>query len=92
MVPRITPGSLVVVDKVSVRVRGVRVGEIVVLVSDSRWLIKRVKSVSERHGAEMVYVVGDNEGNSFDSRMFGAVPVRGVIGRVVCSVRRSWRW
>ena len=46
-----------------------------------RLLVKRVSEVDHRSG--LVTVVGDNPGASTDSRVFGPVPRRAVVGRVV---------
>ena len=47
----------------------------------SRLLVKRVAAVDRRN--QRVTVVGDNPGASTDSRVFGPVARRAVVGRVV---------
>jgi nickel-type superoxide dismutase maturation protease len=78
MAPTLTGGDRLLV----VRSRGLRIGDIVV-VSDprpgDRVLVKRVVSVA----GDAVEVVGDNPGSSTDSRSFGPVDRRAVMGRVV---------
>jgi signal peptidase I len=39
-----------------------------------------------------LFALGDNRGDSLDSRQFGAVPTRRVIGRVVARVWPPGRW
>ena len=46
-----------------------------------RLLVKRVAGVDRR--SRLVTVLGDNPGSSTDSRDFGPVPLRSVLGRVV---------
>lgn len=52
-------------------------------------LIKRVHHVVYDEGETYYYVLGDNRGNSTDSRSFGLVPARRVVGRALLVVY-SW--
>jgi nickel-type superoxide dismutase maturation protease len=78
MAPTLTGGDRLLV----VRSHEIRIGDIVA-VSDprpgDRVLVKRVASVA----GDAVEVVGDNPAGSTDSRSFGAVDRRAVMGRVV---------
>jgi nickel-type superoxide dismutase maturation protease len=59
-----------------------RVGEVVVATDPrepARWLVKRVRAVA----GDDVTVVGDRPEASTDSRTFGPIPRRNVIGRPV---------
>ena len=86
MVPALKSGEYVVVDTVAYRWRSPAKGDIV-LARDprepSRMIVKRVGG---RVGRERVVLLGDNPEESTDSRSFGPVPRRAVIGRIV------WRY
>ncbi|MDQ6615182.1 MAG: S26 family signal peptidase [Actinomycetota bacterium] len=63
---------------------GLRVGDIVAVPDPrdrGRLLVKRVRSLD--HGQNLVTVEGDNPDQSTDSRVFGPVPRRSVVGRAV---------
>jgi nickel-type superoxide dismutase maturation protease len=74
MEPALQPG-----DRLLVVARRPRVGDVVALQHDGRVLVKRVAAIDGRH----VTVHGDNADASTDSRSFGAVSLRSVLGRAV---------
>ncbi|MGA8543220.1 MAG: S26 family signal peptidase [Thermoplasmata archaeon] len=81
MRPTLEPGDRLLVDLRAYRDRLPRAGEIVVLVdpeAPERWLVKRVASVDS--GAGTIDVRGDATEHARDSRRFGPVPLRSVIG------------
>ena len=83
MVPTLLPGDRLLVDRRAYRDRLPEVGEIVVLLDPeepARWLVKRVAAVDAR--ARSVEVRGDAADAARDSRRFGPVPARSVVGRV----------
>ncbi len=83
MLPTLRPGDRLLVDPRAYRHRPPRPGEIVVLVdpeNPSRWLVKRVSTVDTAAGT--VEVRGDAAAMARDSRRFGPVPTRSLIGRV----------
>jgi len=83
MRPTLLPGDRLLVDRRAYRDRPPRVGELVVLVDPedlNRWLVKRVSRVDPAGGS--VEVRGDAAEMARDSRRFGPVPARSVIGRV----------
>ncbi len=87
MWPSLAPGDIVVY----VRGLEVREGTIVVVdLPEHGLIVKRVAAAGGRSlaGFEPVpegscFLVGDNRGNSYDSRFFGPIPQRLVVGRVV---------
>lgn len=84
MLPTLRPGDRLLVDRGAYRDRAPRPGEIVVLVDPeepSRWLVKRVSAVDV--AGERVEVRGDAAAVARDSRRFGPVATRSLIGRVV---------
>jgi signal peptidase I len=92
MLPAIRPGDRLLVDPVAYRDRPPARGEILVLDDPERpgrHLVKRVGAVAgemTESGASVpsgtVYVLGDARDRSRDSRSFGPVPLRAVIGQV----------
>lgn len=83
MMPTLRAGDRLLVDTAAYRDRPPDVGEIVVLVDPeqpSRWLVKRVVRVDP--SADTVDVRGDSTETARDSRRFGPVPFRSVVGRV----------
>lgn len=86
MLPTLHPGDWVLVDEHAYRRRMPRRGHIVVAADPrepSRHLVKRVSGV-DLHGS--VRLEGDNAEESTDSRQFGPVPARNLLGRV------RWRY
>jgi nickel-type superoxide dismutase maturation protease len=80
MLPAFAPGDRLIV----VPVLRLRRGDVVALTDPrepSRLLVKRVASVDPV--ARVVNVLGDNRPASTDSRAFGPVPWRSVVGRAV---------
>jgi nickel-type superoxide dismutase maturation protease len=80
MLPAFAPGDRLIV----VPAMRLRRGDVVALTDPrepSRLLVKRVASVDRV--ARVVSVLGDNQHASTDSRVFGPVPWRSVIGRAV---------
>lgn len=119
MEPTLRPGSVVLVDKVGPRLRGVHREDIVVFASpqDGREAVKRVVAVAGQQVAirdadlyvdgrlvvepqvdrsridglwfgpvtvpdRAVFVLGDSRSGSVDSRVYGAVPLGSISGRV----------
>ena len=81
MLPAIRDGDYVIAIGWHGRVRR---GDVVVLMhpAGTMLLVKRVDAVD----AESVYVVGDNLAESKDSRHFGAVRRKSLLGKVVAVV------
>ena len=80
MLPTLEPGDRLVVVRLP-PFWPLSVGQLVAVPDPrdrSRLLVKRVRSVA----GGSVEVRGDNEGSSTDSRHFGLLPRRGVVGRV----------
>ena len=74
MRPTLAPGDRLVVVRLPLRV-----GDVVALQHDGRTIVKRVASID----GDAITVLGDNLGASTDSRTFGPVPRRAVLGRAV---------
>ena len=81
MLPTLKPGDQVLVDVKTHLRRSLRPSEIVLFRQPNGELLmaKRIQSIDK----EGLWVCGDNESQSSDSRDFGRVPMANVIG-VVC--------
>ena len=96
MAPAVLKGDRVFADKTAYRRNAPKKGDIIVFVGPddrSKVFIKRIEglpgdfvmssgSTREQVPHGMVYVLGDNKDQSIDSREFGFVPLRDVIGKV----------
>jgi nickel-type superoxide dismutase maturation protease len=83
MLPTLRPGDRLLLDPRAYRVRSPRVGEIVVVTdpeASDRWLVKRVAFVYAAEGT--IDLRGDAADSARDSRQFGRVSTRAVVGRV----------
>ncbi len=81
MLPTVSPGERVLVNKAAYWLRSPRPGDLVVVRDPrlpSRWLLKRLEAPSD----DGWLVAGDNEDASTDSRAFGPVPRRLIAGKV----------
>ena len=82
MVPALWPGDRLLVDPAAYRYRLPERGEVVVVADPEgrvRWLVKRVEAVAP--ASATLQLAGDAGASSRDSRQFGPVPVRSVLGR-----------
>jgi signal peptidase I len=87
LLPEYQEGDFVLVVKIPFFLHGLAVGDIIVFKhSKLGMLIKRIDKI-EAHGAE-IFVTGTHP-NSMDSRSFGFVPYRDVIGKVIWHIRKS---
>ncbi len=87
MEPGIHEGQYVIVNRWAYLLRGPSEGDVVVLrhPEEGRALVKRIAEVR----SDGYIVMGDNEEYSVDSRHFGPVPRRLIVGRVLFRVYRG---
>lgn len=76
MLPVLPPGTLVVGVRIG---RRIQIGQVVVVLHEGKEKIKRITDI--RPGE--VFVVGDNNDASSDSRHFGWLPVDVIQARVI---------
>ncbi len=85
MEPAYNAGDRLLVNRLAYVVRAPAPGDVVVLRDPERTghlLLKRVATAPEAlPGPSLVYVLGDNADASRDSRTFGAVPRKLIVGR-----------
>ena len=87
MRPAMQPGDYVLVNRWAYRFRPPAKGDIVVVrdpEAPQRFLVKRISDVPD---AGRIHVVGDNVDRSRDSRVFGPIAVREVVGKVWLRLR-----
>ena len=83
MEPTFREGRVVWVSNWSYLVGKPKVGDVVVAKhSAGRILLKRIIEVSQKG----VVVVGDNQGDSLDSRTFGEIKFNQIVGKVLIKV------
>lgn len=61
------------------KILGLKVGDRVVVRVNGKELVKRIHTLNDRS----MYVLGDNEGDSLDSRKFGAIKKEQIVGKVI---------
>lgn len=85
MLPAIKPGDYVIINTLCHKFFRPARGDIIVLKHPHNDLIiiKRVKSISKNG---KLFVAGDNKRASEDSRKFGPVNLKDVIGKVVITI------
>ena len=79
MNPSFTEGSFVLVWT---WFKDLREGDVVIARSQKRLIIKRIKKVKNRK----YFLVGDNEKESTDSRSFGFVKKKDILGKVLFGI------
>jgi signal peptidase I len=92
MLPTIENGSVLFIDRLTYKFKGVKKNDIVVAAQPIDPKVIICKRVTHTEGEEVygvripekhVWLQGDNEGASFDSRHHGPVPLHLIEGRVV---------
>lgn len=78
MEPTFKDGDMVLVNKLSYFFIRPKIGNVVVLKRD-KYIIKRIKKIDE----DRFFVVGDNKKESTDSRKFGWIKKKDILGKVI---------
>lgn len=79
MLPTLKPGDEVLTFDWFYLFSNHKVGDLVVIKTDDIEMIKRIHKTSK----QMVYVLGDNKKDSTDSRSFGWLDKKMIVGKVV---------
>lgn len=84
MTPTYSSGTRILVNRLFYLFTPLKKGDIIVFRSprDKMILIKRV----ERIHKEKIFVLGDNKRESIDSRVFGMITKKDIIGKVIFKV------
>lgn len=86
MAPSLVPGDVVIARETSHMTEELKENAIVIIhdpEQPGRKLIKRVKSMEGMGSERRLFVVGDNELSSRDSRQFGPIRIGALVGIVV---------
>lgn len=80
MIPLFYPGENVLVNKLAYFFQNPKIGDVIIIKTRSRKrLIKRIEKIS----SEKIYVIGENKIKSIDSRRFGPILKKEIIGKVI---------
>ncbi|MCL2440433.1 MAG: signal peptidase I [Treponema sp.] len=85
MEPAIYDGQVLVISRLSYIFRQPEAGEVVIFYTpDGNIAVKRVTSLSNCSAAGFTFFAeGDNSAVSYDSRSYGAVNIKNIIGKVL---------
>lgn len=78
MEPTLVEGDYLSCNTSRKAIRNIKVGDIIVFKRPDRFVIKRVTKLFEK----AYFVIGDNKAHSTDSRVYGAISQKDVIGVV----------
>jgi len=79
MLPALKPGQILLIWAT----KKLGIGDLVVFRHD----VEKIKRVSKVENGKL-YVLGDNPGKSMDSRHFGLVQVKDILGKVIFPVKK----
>ncbi len=81
MNPAFRAGDTVLVNRLSYFLSKPKIGDVVVL-RRRKYIIKRIVGVKEKK----VFVIGDNKKESMDSRKFGWINKKEIVGKVILKI------
>ncbi|OGH24268.1 MAG: hypothetical protein A3B47_04770 [Candidatus Levybacteria bacterium RIFCSPLOWO2_01_FULL_39_24] len=81
MAPAFKTGDTILANRLSYFLSKPKIGDVVVL-KKGRFIIKRIAKVEKGK----IFVIGDNEKESTDSRNFGWINMREVVGKVILRI------
>lgn len=87
MQPSFKEGQKLIVSSIPYFLREPKVGDVIIIrdPSDGRLLLKRINEVRLR---KQYLVAGDNPGDSRDSRTFGAIERKNILGKVILNLTK----
>ncbi len=82
MEPTLRDGDVILVNRLAYFLTKPKAGDTVAIKWEKYYIIKRIKKIS--HGK--IFIVGDNKGDSADSRRFGWINKKEIIGKVMFKI------
>jgi len=86
MQPTLNPGEEILIDPKAYQKRSPQINDLVVTIHPQQpdlEIVKRVSKIAKSDTGDRFFLLGDNLNNSSDSRSFGLVTQKQIIGRVV---------
>lgn len=81
MEPKFKDGDVVLVNRLSYLLSKPKVGDLVAL-KHGKYIIKRIRAIEEKQ----IFVIGDNKKESTDSRKFGWINKKEIVGKVIFKI------
>lgn len=81
MIPAFKAGDKILVSKLSYFLSKPKIGDVVVL-KKKKFIIKRIARVKN----DKIFVIGDNKNESIDSKNFGWVEKKEIVGKVIYKI------
>lgn len=81
MTPTFRHGDVVLINRLSYFLSKPKIGDVVVL-KRGKYIIKRIVKVKEKK----LFVIGDNKKESTDSRKFGWIDKKEIVGKVIFKI------
>lgn len=85
MLPAFKSGDLVLVNRLAYFFGLPKVGDLVIL-KRQKYIIKRIAKINPSADGKKIFVVGDNKKESTDSRNFGWINKKEIIGKVMLKI------
>ncbi|MDP3726989.1 MAG: signal peptidase I [bacterium] len=83
MKPFISSGDVILVNRLSYLFKNPKIGDVVVIKNNKKkYLIKRIQRIREK----TYFVVGDNKKQSIDSRNFGWIAKKDIVGKILFKI------
>ncbi|OGE14161.1 hypothetical protein A3F00_05270 [Candidatus Daviesbacteria bacterium RIFCSPHIGHO2_12_FULL_37_11] len=89
MMPTLHPGQELLSFNWVYLGKKLKVGDIVVIKQDRKEMVKRIQRIDDSSGEALakqgrhIFVVGDNQSKSIDSRHFGLISMDQIVGKIV---------
>lgn len=84
MEPFISSGDVILVNRLSYLFKNPKIGDVIIIKNNSKkkYLIKRIQRIREK----TYFVGGDNKKESIDSRNFGWITKKDIVGKMLFKI------